>query len=179
MGRILFLDASFERPFIVHDGQLIELPSASSMAETVEKLGVFEVVAAGKGPGSYTGMRVALSLASALSLAWGVPLVTLSALYGFKYEGDEDFQALLDARSGGVYLLEEGQPVKKSIEELILKEVIVSPRVEPLKKRLTGCRFIEAMPDPLLLTQLVEEKISRKDYSLEGQAELLYLGRTL
>ncbi|MEI6531273.1 MAG: hypothetical protein WCN87_00430 [Chlamydiota bacterium] len=180
MGRILFLDASFDRPFVAYDNTLVEVSKALSMAEIVETLGTFDAVAAGQGPGSYTGMRIALSLASALSLAWKVPLLTLSALYGLVPEGDMDFQAMLDARSGGVYLLEEGVPVKKSLDELVLKEVIISPRIAPLQARLPkNIRFIEAMPNPQRLFSLLEEKLNQGSYSLTGQAELLYLGRTL
>ena len=180
MGRILFLDASFDRPFVAYDDTLIEVSKALSMAEIVENLGSFDAVATGQGPGSYTGMRMALSLASALSLTWKVPLLTLSALHGINNEEDMDCQVMLDARSGGVYLLEEGVPVKKSLEDLVLKEVILSPRIAPLQARLPPhIRFIEAMPEPARLFSLLEKKLTQGAYSLEGQAELLYLGRTL
>lgn len=189
MSRILFLDASFDRPFIAYDDVLLELNSSGEMAEAVKGLGVFDVVAAGAGPGSYTGMRVAFSLASALSLALEVPLVTLSALYGFAPKEEGAFEVMLDARSGGVYLLSgtkranvvfEGSPTKKPLEEVRLRDFVLSPCIAPLQARLPGktC-WIEAMPDPGRLFPLIEEKMKKGDYSLSGQAELLYLGRTL
>lgn len=189
MGRILFLDASFEKPFIIYDETLIELKSSDEMAEVVAALGVFDVVAAGEGPGSYTGMRVALSLASALSLSWQVPLVTVSALYGFIPEKEGSFSVMLDARSGGVYqllgkkeqtVIYEGKPIKTSIEDVILPDFVLSPHVAVLQKRLLGnTRWIEMMPQPRLLQERIKEKIAQGAYSLTGQAELLYLGRTL
>lgn len=185
MRRILYLDASFERSFIAFDGQLLEVPSVQ-MADVISTLGSFDLVAAGAGPGSYTGMRVALALASGLSLAWQCPLVSLSVLYGFVPKQSGFFYAMLDARSGGVYYLKgykgetityEAVPSKApSVSPLPL---IISPRVAPLQGRFTeSIQWVEAMPDPLRLLALVDEKFLAGDYSLTGERELLYLGKT-
>jgi tRNA threonylcarbamoyl adenosine modification protein YeaZ len=187
MDKTLYIDASSERPFLIYDGHLQELKSSQELAPAISKLGSFDVIACGEGPGSYTGLRTALALASGLSLAKGVPLITVSALYGLLPEEPGAFHAMLDARSGGVYFVTGqdgiclGVPDKKSVEEIILKEFVVSFNVKPLQARfpIGSARFIEKMPEPAEIIRRVEEKLNRGSYSLVGQAELLYLGRSL
>lgn len=187
MQRILYLDASSERPFLIYDGHLQELKSSQQLASAVSEVGLFDIIACGEGPGSYTGLRTALALASGLSLARSIPLVTVSALYGLLPEENGSFHAMLDARSGGVYFLTgqdlkfEGVPDKKSVEEMILKEFVVSMSVKPLQARFPSqeTRWIEKMPEPAEIVRRVAEKLDKGGFSLIGQAELLYLGRAL
>lgn len=195
MSRILYLDASFERPFIAYEGKLLELGSSDLLAGAIAILGPFDAIAAGGGPGSYTGIRSALALASGLSLASGAPLIMLSALYGLVPSEEGRFQAMLDARSGGVYYLAgskgdkvvfDEKPLKKSLEELIVEKMIVSPHAALLQTRLKqradgadGVHFIDKMPDPELLLQAAQDKLDAGLYSLDGYGELLYLGKQL
>ncbi len=67
------------------------------------------VVACGVGPGPYTGLRVGISSARALGLAWGIPVVgvcSLDALGASVAEGETgraDFVVTTDARRREVY----------------------------------------------------------------------------
>lgn len=77
-----------------------------------------EAVVCGRGPGSFTGLRIGLATAKGLCLATGKPLVCISsllplALAAAEAGGDERWiVALLDARRGEVYagLFRGGKP---------------------------------------------------------------------
>ncbi|EXX86442.1 peptidase M22 [Paenibacillus darwinianus] len=77
-------------------------------------------IAVGRGPGSYTGMRIAVTVAKTLSWIWNVPLVGVSSLEALAYgsfrsavaagrggadatAGPEWLVPLMDARRGQVY----------------------------------------------------------------------------
>ncbi len=51
----------------------------------VQEFGRPEGIAVGIGPGSFTGVRIALSAAKALAFAWKVPLVGVSSLQAWAY----------------------------------------------------------------------------------------------
>lgn len=63
-----------------------------------------ELVAAGHGPGSYTGIRIALATALGLTSGTSTPLVTVSTLQAITPAEDSGIiYAVLDARGGRVY----------------------------------------------------------------------------
>ena len=69
-----------------------------------------EVIAA-KGPGSYTGVRIAISVAKVLSFALNIPLYLVSSLYDMK-DGDKPSICLMNARSKRSYIgVYEGEKV--------------------------------------------------------------------
>ena len=71
-----------------------------------EELGSVEVVLAGVGPGTFTGIRIAAATARALSTGAGVALSknsTLAALAAPALSCSEDVLAVLDARRGQVF----------------------------------------------------------------------------
>lgn len=97
---------------ITHIKQLLE---SSGIAD--EKL---EAVAVGNGPGSYTGMRIAVAAAKTLAWVWNKPLVAVSSLEALGYgawhrgtgmemgaaamvEGEHWVFPIMDARRGQVY----------------------------------------------------------------------------
>lgn len=97
-------------------------------------------VAVGKGPGSLTGIRVGRALAKALAFGWDVPLVEFCSLKTFIPEKQGPFAILLDARSGGIYvLLEETlalltpDQAKEKVEKIPL---LISPHPDLIKKRI-------------------------------------------
>ena len=61
------------------------------------------------GPGSFTGIRVALATATGLSIALGIPVIGVTALQALALDaavgaGGRDIAALIDAHRGDVYL---------------------------------------------------------------------------
>src|SRR5262245_25455330 len=62
-------------------------------------------VAVGNGPGSYTGIRVAVMIAKTLAFAQNIPLIGISTLKLFIPENDATFAAMIDARIGGFYMI--------------------------------------------------------------------------
>lgn len=71
-------------------------------------LGELDAIAFGRGPGAFTGVRIAISVAQGLSLGSGVPLIPVSDLEALGCaalgETEADYAlACLDARMGEVY----------------------------------------------------------------------------
>ncbi len=68
------------------------------------------VIAVGKGPGSYTGLRIGVSIAKGISFGLGIPIVSVGALENLsrqvfhKYEDAEFSLPMIDARRDEAYL---------------------------------------------------------------------------
>jgi len=78
----------------------------SVLAAAAVQVDELDAVAVSAGPGSFTGLRVGLSIAKGLTYATGARLVTvptLEALARAVPAGDEPVCALLDARKGELY----------------------------------------------------------------------------
>lgn len=63
-------------------------------------------IAVGRGPGAFTGVRLAVSLAQGMALALDLPVVTVSSLAALALETPDDDAAILaviDARMGEIY----------------------------------------------------------------------------
>ena len=80
------------------------LEAAEASREDISRLAV------GTGPGSYTGLRMGLVTARALSFALGVPAAGVSTLAALA-AGSPGGVPVLDARRGEVFTLVEGLPV--------------------------------------------------------------------
>ncbi|MBE1158829.1 tRNA (adenosine(37)-N6)-threonylcarbamoyltransferase complex dimerization subunit type 1 TsaB [Dyella acidiphila] len=65
-----------------------------------------DAIAVGRGPGAFTGVRLAVSLAQGMAMALDLPVVTVSSLAALALEAPEDDAAILaviDARMGEIY----------------------------------------------------------------------------
>jgi tRNA threonylcarbamoyl adenosine modification protein YeaZ len=128
-------------------------------------------VAVGTGPGSFTGLRVGASLGRALAYGWRVPLIGIGSLDGFAPPQDGPFVVLLDARSGGFYvlqgersgnLLQCASPCRLAPEALPLDLPIGSPHPHLIQRRLPFVKNIfETSPDPVLLSSLLSSQKSQ------------------
>ena len=87
----------------LHSGRLLEL-SAQLLEQAGLGWGEVGIVAVGAGPGSYTGLRIALATARGLSRAGGAAVVGVSSLRALAEPvSGRPALALLDARRGEVF----------------------------------------------------------------------------
>jgi tRNA threonylcarbamoyladenosine biosynthesis protein TsaB len=79
-----------------------------------------DAIAVGTGPGSYTGLRIGLVTARALSLSLGAPVAGVSTLAALA-AGSSDAVPVIDGRRGEVFTLEEGVPVVHKPEDMVVE----------------------------------------------------------
>jgi tRNA threonylcarbamoyladenosine biosynthesis protein TsaB len=76
-----------------------------------------EGIVVGRGPGSYTGLRMGLVTARTLSFSLGVPVAGVSTLAALA-EGAPGAAPLIDGRRGEVFVLVDGEPACVAAEQL-------------------------------------------------------------
>ncbi|KGI78642.1 tRNA (adenosine(37)-N6)-threonylcarbamoyltransferase complex dimerization subunit type 1 TsaB [Oleiagrimonas soli] len=101
-------DALFERSELAPRRHAeLALPMAEAvLAEAGLARADVDGIAVGRGPGSFTGVRLAVSLAQGLALALELPVVTVSSLAALAMEAPQDdapVTAVIDARMGEIY----------------------------------------------------------------------------
>jgi tRNA threonylcarbamoyl adenosine modification protein YeaZ len=69
-----------------------------------------DLIAVGTGPGSFTGIRIAVATAVALGDAVPVPVTGISTFAGLLHGGDRTAVAVIDARRGEVFARAAGVP---------------------------------------------------------------------
>ncbi|WP_114418701.1 tRNA (adenosine(37)-N6)-threonylcarbamoyltransferase complex dimerization subunit type 1 TsaB [Marinospirillum perlucidum] len=124
MSKILALDTSSEACSVAlwKEGEILEdfrilprqhaqalLPQIKQLlAEAGVSLSQLDALAFGRGPGSFTGLRIAASTAQGLALAQDLPLLPISTLQALAWTAQKHYYArkiltLLDARMDEVY----------------------------------------------------------------------------
>ena len=93
-------------------------------------LSEIDVVAYGRGPGSFTGVRIGISIAQGLAYGIDKPMIGISTLQAmaqqaYKTEQVTDVYAAIDARMGEVYFAHYQQ--KDDLMVLVNEEVVIKP----------------------------------------------------
>ncbi len=103
-----------------------------------------EVLAFGRGPGSFTGVRIGIGIAQGLALGAALPMVGVSTLAtmaqgAFRKSGATRVLAAIDARMGEVYWAEYQRNADGSWQgeatEAVLKPEAVAERLKQLEGR--------------------------------------------
>ncbi len=116
----------------------------SALAKAGLQRGDIECLAVGLGPGSYTGIRVAVSLAQGWQLASGIKLLGLSSVECLATQaaltvGAGNFGVVIDAQRGEFYLANYEAQHGQARETLALK---LAPRAEVEIGEQTGHRLV-------------------------------------
>jgi len=117
------------------------LPTVESVLEAVQlSIKDIDVVAYGRGPGSFTGVRIGISIAQGLAFGIEKPMVGVSTLQAmaqqaYKTENVSDVYAAIDARMGEIYYAHyqligdlmtlQGEEVVIKPEDLIAQQLTV------------------------------------------------------
>lgn len=153
----------------------------------------FDFISCGIGPGSYTGIRVGASLAQSMAFALKIPLGGFSSLEGFLPSKAASFVAVIDARSGGIYIQKGDFDGKRAIfsskPEVIKGDQImkafqdvsyaVGPKIGSLKEKLSSMlpnlHWEENAPSLCHLAGLCYRNYQEKKVCEPGELKLLYL----
>lgn len=192
--KAVVIEASTERSIaaLFKEGQLagearlpVGLTSSKHLLRELQKLmkpADIDLIIAGVGPGSYTGIRVGATIAKTLSFACGIPLVGVCSLEGFQPEGDGAFAAVIDAKISGMYIRYgekrggivywEGEASVRPLEEI---SVGVTPFKGVLESKLRCGEWIERYPDARAIYESGVSKYLAGKYTQDGTMELNYL----
>lgn len=182
-------------PFGFQTAQAL-LPSLESrLKEHAFDLSALNYIAIGAGPGSYTGIRIGVTVAKTLSFVWKIPLVGICSLDGFIPSQDGNFAAIIDAKIGGVYMqlgrLSQGVIVSLTKPDVytlkdaasLLKglDVIVTPNAGKIQPKLLDfgidplIPWEESYPSCIRLVSIGLERINAGG---DLKFEVMYLRKT-
>jgi tRNA threonylcarbamoyladenosine biosynthesis protein TsaB len=154
-----------------------------------------DVVVYGRGPGSFTGVRIAVAAAQGISLATGARTLGVSTLasvaqVAYEKSGATAIVASLDARMGEVYLGHYVMDESLGVVELRGAESVVAPAelgnaehgalfagsgAERYADRVAGRIERDVWPTALSLLRLAEPVINAGNLDAPGEAEPVYL----
>lgn len=154
-----------------------------------------DALAFGAGPGSFTGVRIGVSVIQGLAIAWDKPVVAVSSLAGVAQHvlGSHPAASVLvaqDARMGEVYA--GGYKLEDGIATSIFDDCVVRPAMVPLESdwliagdawarvpELTGARAGRAVlakwPRALDMLPLATRRFREGKGTPAGEAEVCYL----
>jgi tRNA threonylcarbamoyladenosine biosynthesis protein TsaB len=148
-------------------------------------------IAVGVGPGSYTGIRAAVAAAKSMAYACQVPLVSFCSLMAFIPTEEGPFAAMIDARTGGAYLISgirQGDHIEYTSEPSLkaIKEIesefsgiitIVTPNKKLLETRFSvpHVQWEESSPAIFHIHTITKTRYEQGNYAPNGEVEILYL----
>lgn len=101
------------------------------------KLPVIDAIAFGRGPGAFTGLRIAVGVVQGLAFALDKPVLPVSSLAAiarraWREQGAEQVAVAIDARMDevywGCYAMQDGQMEPQGIEQVCAPEQVALPR---------------------------------------------------
>lgn len=174
----------------------------SAIDEGLSELGLtaarLSFVGTGVGPGSFTGIRVAVATAQAIAYAVKIPVIGISTLECFSPKVDGPFAVCVDAKIGGLYLLTAAKiagniidvtipailPIEDFCKEIQGIDTIVTPNSTLIRPKIENysqdvqLKWQELAPDPCLMGKIANEKFKNGQKSVNGHVELLYLRKS-
>lgn len=205
---------------IARDGRLLSLRESDEGREHAKKVGVFvdellrenrllpdelDAVAVGKGPGSYTGLRIGVSFAKGFCYGIGKPLIAVGSLDALAEVACEDYEAgildiddwdaarlcpMVDARRMEVYARvfdTAGAPLSEVTAEVVTADsfaawrsgkspfVIFGSGARKCRETLPDARFVEVAPSARGLTRLAQEAFDAGRFEDLAYFEPFYL----
>jgi tRNA threonylcarbamoyl adenosine modification protein YeaZ len=178
---------------LAHENKLSQslLPSIQSLLDRAGvPLNQIQYVAAGAGPGSYTGTRVGITVAKSLSFALDLPLIGFLSPKAFLPNVFGNFAHVLPSKMQTFYLL-KGQKTDKGIfhephgkvlplselsEVLLDTPCVVTSDRASLEKHFQSQNhhWLEPEPNFDYLTALLWDKYSKKNFENEGKLDVVY-----
>ncbi len=115
-------------------GDLILTMIDELMAEAGLSPSQLSAVAFGRGPGAFTGVRIATSVAQGIAFGADLPVVPVSSLAalaqaGFRHKGYQAILCAVDARMGEVYW--GAYQIKQGVVSLLSDEIVCRPEFVP------------------------------------------------
>ena len=170
---------------LTHSKRLLQMIEHSLENRAGVLLSDIDAFVAAKGPGSFTGLRIGISVVQALSYSTGQPALGVSSLDGIAWrfsQASEPVCVMMDARRNevytAVYQFSKGQLLSKSREKVVQpQEAIVaagqdavftgtgSKAYQPLIKEMTKKATItDEFFDPVSAAGLVRAVTSKPDF---------------
>ena len=205
---------------IARDGELISLRESDEGRDHARQVAVFvdellkendlrpeelDAVAVGKGPGSYTGLRIGVSFAKGLCYGIQKPLVATGSLDALTEVAREDYEAgildidgwdeavlcpMVDARRMEVYtqrFTSRGEALSEVSAEVITTESFAAERVsehpfvifgngaKKCEEVLSGATWVQVAPSARGLVRLAEEAFEKGQFEDLAYFEPFYL----
>jgi len=156
MDKLLIIETASNQPFIFlkkKDNKiLLPLDNGFNLSKNIHlslknifsKFGIkpedLDAIATGIGPGSFTGLRVGVTIAQTLSFTSKVPLIPFYSPLAFVPQETSNYSVIFDARSQGLYVFDNIEqkpqriPIAQALQLLQKKENIYTPDDNLLKK---------------------------------------------
>ena len=143
----LYLDGEVREHFDIlprqHSQQILPMIEAI-LAEHGQSMMALDAIAFGRGPGAFTGVRIATGIAQGLAFAADLPVIPVSTLaalaqLGFRQYGAQNVLATIDARMDEIYqalyCADNGVMVLQGTEQVSPPETVA---VETMSDNLVG-----------------------------------------
>ena len=205
---------------LANDGELMALRESDEGRDHAKKVALFvdellretgvqpsdlDAIAVGKGPGSYTGLRIGVSFAKGMCYALNIPLIAIGSLDALTEVAREDYDAgildiedeewaraklcpLVDARRMEVYAQvfdNEGKALTDVVAEVVTEEsfkewradkfVIFGNGAKKCTELLSDAIFVEIAPSARGIVRLAEEAFKAEKFEDLAYFEPFYL----